>query len=275
MNGLIRGIPKNRKSWFNDFVLLIQKSMSSGDMVAPERLDLKWFDFQSNASVAFRKLRGGREFSDVTLVSGDGLQVEAHRVILASSSNFFRNILEKTLNSRPLIFLRGVSMVDLTALVDFIYLGETSIQRENIEAFLALAKELGLKGVEDNSAKEEQMDKIGDRFPVMAPSTSVVSGQQSSMDRESDNAEEEFLSKNDIINGPALDGGINDIKPLINLQDSGDTDEESDQPIVSKCHQSLSVKDAVELIQKKSCGAVRSFPPRPESGTIWRFRTDK
>ena len=270
-----RGIPKNRKSWFNDFVLLVQKSMSSGDMVAPERLDLKWFDFQSNASVAFRKLRGGREFSDVTLVSGDGLQVEAHRVILASSSNFFRNILEKTLNSRPLIFLRGVSMVDLTALVDFIYLGETSIQRENIEAFLALAKELGLKGVEDNSAKEEQMDKIGDRFPVMAPSTSVVSGQQSSMDRESDNAEEEFLSKNDIINGPALDGGINDINPNINVQDSGDTDEEIDQPIVTKCHQSLSVKDAVDLIQNKKCGAVRSFPPRPESGTVWRFRTDK
>ena len=235
-------------------------------MIAPERLDLKWFDFQSNASLAFKKLRGGREFTDVTLVSGDGLQVEAHKVILASSSNFFKNILEKTLHSRPLIFLRGVSMVDLTALVDFIYLGETSIQRENIEAFLALAKELGLKGVEDNSAREEEMDKIGDRFPLMAPSTSVVPGQQSSMERESDNAEEEFLSKTDI---------IDDKKPLINLQDSGDTDEESDQPIVTKCHQSLSVKDAVDLIQKKSCGAVRSFPPRPESGTVWRFRTDK
>ena len=251
--------------------------MSPGSMIAPERLDLKWFDFQSNASLAFKKLRGGREFSDVTLVSGDGLQVEAHKVILASSSNFFKNILEKTLHSRPLIFLRGVSMVDLTALVDFIYLGETSIQRENIEAFLALAKELGLKGVEDNSAREEEMDKIGDgdRFPVMAPSSSVVSGKKNSMKRDLDNAEEEFLPKNDIINGPALDGGINDKKPLINLQDSGDTDEESDQPIVSKCHQSLSVKDAVDLIQKKSCGAVRSFPPRPESGTVWRFRTDK
>ena len=242
---------------------------------ADERVGLQWDHFESNLGSKFADLRREEHFSDVTLVSEDGQLFQTHKILLSATSPLLDNLLKSEDHPKPLIFLRGVSMVDLTALVDFIYLGETSIQRENIEAFLALAKELGLKGVEDNSAKEEQMDKIGDRFPVMAPNTSVVSGQQSSMDRESDNAEEEFLSKNDIINGPALDGGINDIKPLINLQDSGDTDEESNQPIVTKCHQSLSVKDAVDLIQKKSCGAVRSFPPRPESGTVWRFRTDK
>ena len=69
--------------------------MSSG-MVGPEKLDLKWFDFQANAGSTFKNLRGSREFSDVTLVSGDGHQVDAHKVVLASSSNFFHDILEKT-----------------------------------------------------------------------------------------------------------------------------------------------------------------------------------
>ena len=58
-----------------------------------EKLCLKWNDFQENLNSAFGGLRNDQDFADVTLVSEDGTQIETHKVILASSSPFFMDIL--------------------------------------------------------------------------------------------------------------------------------------------------------------------------------------
>ena len=55
-----------------------------------EQLCLQWNDFKKNVNSAFKSLRNDREFTDVTLVCEDGQQMEAHKVILASSSPFFQ-----------------------------------------------------------------------------------------------------------------------------------------------------------------------------------------
>ena len=44
---------------------------------------LKWSSFQENISTSFENLRQTNDFSDVTLVSDDGDQIECHKVILA------------------------------------------------------------------------------------------------------------------------------------------------------------------------------------------------
>ena len=49
-----------------------------------ERLCLQWNDFRENVNSTFEDLREGREFTDVTLACEDGLQVEAHKVVLIS-----------------------------------------------------------------------------------------------------------------------------------------------------------------------------------------------
>ena len=59
-----------------------------------EKLYLQWNDFKENVNSAFRKLRDDNEFTDVTLVCEDGQQMEAHKVIMASSSPFFEKILQ-------------------------------------------------------------------------------------------------------------------------------------------------------------------------------------
>ena len=53
-----------------------------------EKLCLQWNDFKENVNSAFGKLRNDKEFTDVTLVCEDGQQMEAHKVIIASSSPF-------------------------------------------------------------------------------------------------------------------------------------------------------------------------------------------
>ena len=112
-----------------------------------EKLCLQWNDFKTNANQAFGNLREDLDFSDVTLACEDGHQMEAHKVILAASSPFFKNLLVKNKHPHPLVFMRGVKSNDLTAIVDFLYCGEANVLQDNLDSFLALAEELRLKGL--------------------------------------------------------------------------------------------------------------------------------
>jgi hypothetical protein len=63
-----------------------------------------------------------------------------------------------------MIYMRGLKAKDLTAIVDFIYLGEANIYQEDLDSFLVLAEELQLKGLaesqdnKDSNDSKEQMD---------------------------------------------------------------------------------------------------------------------
>ena len=112
-----------------------------------EKLCLQWNDFQDNIKNAFENLRENNDFADVTLACEDGQQVEAHKVILAATSPFFQKLLRRNKHPHPLIYMRGVKSGDLLAIVDFLYHGEANVFEENLDSFLAIAKELQLKGL--------------------------------------------------------------------------------------------------------------------------------
>ena len=101
----------------------------------------------------FGKLRTDTDFCDVTLACGDGHQVEAHKVILSTSSPFFEKLLKHNQHTHPLIYMRGMKIEDLSALVDFLYFGEASVAQQNLDSFLSIADELQLVGL---SSSEEQ-----------------------------------------------------------------------------------------------------------------------
>ena len=113
-----------------------------------EKLCLQWNDFEENVKTAFfGNLREDKQFTDVTLACEDGQQLEAHKVILASSSPFFQKLLERNKHPHPLVFMRGLKSEDLMAIVDFLYCGQANICQENLDSFLAIAEELQLKGL--------------------------------------------------------------------------------------------------------------------------------
>ena len=60
-----------------------------------EKLCLKWHDFQENIKSSFRELKSDNDFADVTLACEDG-QFQAHKLILSTSSLFFRRVLKRT-----------------------------------------------------------------------------------------------------------------------------------------------------------------------------------
>ena len=132
-----------------------------------KKLCLKWNDFQDNTNTAFASLRNDKDFSDIILSCEDGQQVEAHRVILASSSPFFLNLLRRNKHPHPLIYMRGLKSEDLVAIVDFLYYGEANVYHENLDSFLSVAEELKLKGLNGNN--EPEVDKAALSLPDTKP----------------------------------------------------------------------------------------------------------
>ena len=129
-------------------------------MTSSEKFSLKWNDFQENISSAFHTLRDDTTFTDVTLISEDGQQLQAHKVILSASSPFFMNILKTNKHPNPLIYLKGFKAHQLYSIIDFMYHGVAEIYQENLDGFLAVAEELQLKGL---TGGNKQMDEqLGD-----------------------------------------------------------------------------------------------------------------
>ena len=102
-------------------------------MMGSEILCLQWNEFQSNLRSSYKDLRTSVDFSDVTLVCEDGQRIAAHRLVLSSSSGFFKDLLLKLSHPQPLVFMRGLTFSTLAAMVNFIYLGEVH-KHQNLQA---------------------------------------------------------------------------------------------------------------------------------------------
>lgn len=122
-------------------------------MGSAEKFCLRWNDFESNISSAFRELREDKDFFDVTLACADD-QIQAHKVILSACSPFFRAVLKRNRHEHPLLYLKGVKFIDLVSVLNFMYHGEVNVAQEELNSFLAVAEELKVKGLTQNSNDE-------------------------------------------------------------------------------------------------------------------------
>ena len=131
-------------------------------MMDPENYQLTRNDFELCAKNAFKNLLAEQEFSDVTLACNNNKQIKAHKVILGACSPFFKEILLKNPHQHPLIYLKGVGIDDLEAIIKFIYQGQTSISETNLDSFLASAQELQVEGLllAKNEASIKATEKI-------------------------------------------------------------------------------------------------------------------
>ena len=90
------------------------------------------------------------DFTDVTLVSDDKKHIKAHRNILAACSPFFKNILQIEERNNHIIYLRGIQFSELELVLEYMYLGEATFDRERISDFFLVAKNLEIKEFEKN-----------------------------------------------------------------------------------------------------------------------------
>jgi len=128
-------------------------------MGTSEKFCLRWNDFETNISVAFRELREEKDFFDVTLACDDS-QIQAHKVILSACSPFFRNVLRRNPHQHPLLYLKGVKYKELLSVLNFMYMGEVNVAQEELNSFLSVAEDLRVKGLTQNNANSDASSKV-------------------------------------------------------------------------------------------------------------------
>ena len=89
----------------------------------------------------------------------DGQQIQAHKVILASSSPFFEKLFQKSNHPHPVIYLRGFQSRDFASILDLLYFGVANVYQEDLDSFFAIAEEIklvGLTGTTSSGVLQEQ-----------------------------------------------------------------------------------------------------------------------
>ena len=125
---------------------------------------VKLAKFQKNAIHNIQNLLEDEHLTDVTLVSQDDQQINAHRIVLGSSSGFFKNLFSRnSANKHPLVYLRGINYQELKALVTYIYKGEVELQKEDMESFFKAGFDLDVLGLKDMADfPQNQLEEPGE-----------------------------------------------------------------------------------------------------------------
>jgi len=139
-------------------------------MASNEKYCLRWNDFETNISTAFRELRDEKDFFDVTLACDDN-QVQAHKVILSACSPFFRTVLRRNPHQHPLLYLRGVKYNELVNVLNFMYQGEVNVAQEELNDFLGVAEDLRVKGLTQGNKQNGEKPAKNDQQPERSSSS--------------------------------------------------------------------------------------------------------
>ena len=99
--------------------------------------NLDWNTFQSHLLYTSKELHTDKLFADVTLVSEDLIQIKAHKTVLSSASEFFKDLFTKDGCDSSFLILSGVQTKDLQSVMEFIYLGGAKLEEDYVGTFLA------------------------------------------------------------------------------------------------------------------------------------------
>ena len=116
----------------------------------------------SSEGAIYKNIRGLRDenkYFDVTLVSDDGEFFSAHKIILASQSKKFSQILSQMTMSSTFfqtIYMMGVSSSELADILDFMYVGHVKVSQDRLLKFLKIAQFLSVNSLSDNDSNAEE-----------------------------------------------------------------------------------------------------------------------
>ena len=121
---------------------------------------MQWDSHSDNFRRFLQELIITKNFADVTLVCEDQSIFRAHRNILSAGSQVLKDIflLEDKLkigSQQSVVHLRGVDKEEMQAILEYIYLGETTIPEDGTNTFLVAATGLGLKDCTEKSMQME------------------------------------------------------------------------------------------------------------------------
>merc|ERR1712150_22696 len=132
-----------------------------------EKYTLNWDTFSDHLKLTFKDLYDQGRYADVTLVSDDQTQFNAHKIVLSACSPVFKKIIDSNPSQHPLIYLRGIQSYEMESILQFMYLGEGKFYHERMREFLRVAQDLEVKEISDGVElpSEEAEETVEENIP--------------------------------------------------------------------------------------------------------------
>lgn len=114
--------------------------------MASDQFSLHWDNFHNNMSSGMNSLLENEDLVDVTLAV-EGKCLKAHKVVLSVCSPYFKELFKNNPCQHPIVFMKDVSYVALSDLLQFMYQGEVQVSQDNLTSFIKTAEALQIKGL--------------------------------------------------------------------------------------------------------------------------------
>ncbi|XP_024872255.1 uncharacterized protein LOC112454861 isoform X1 [Temnothorax curvispinosus] len=105
----------------------------------PKDCVLQWAGHAGYITERFSGLLARQALVDVTLIC-DEQKLRVHKLVLASNSIYFEEILQQDLGQEPIILLKDLDFEILKAMVEFMYCGETTISHQHLSSLHTAAQ---------------------------------------------------------------------------------------------------------------------------------------
>ncbi|XP_066139022.1 uncharacterized protein [Euwallacea fornicatus] len=114
--------------------------------MASEQFSLCWDNFHKNMSSGMNSLLESGDLVDVTLAV-EGKFLKAHKMVLSVCSPYFKELFKTNPCQHPIVFMKDVSYVAISDLLQFMYQGEVQVSQDNLTTFIKTAEALQIKGL--------------------------------------------------------------------------------------------------------------------------------
>ncbi|KAF5273470.1 hypothetical protein FQA39_LY07487 [Lamprigera yunnana] len=135
-----------------------------------EQFSLCWDNFHKNMSSGIQSMLETEDLVDVTLAV-EGRNLKAHKMVLSVCSPYFRELFQSNPCKHPIVFMKDVSYIALSDLLQFMYQGEVQVAQENLATFIKTAEALQIKGLTGDSGApndSETDQEVEKPFPEAA-----------------------------------------------------------------------------------------------------------
>ena len=139
-----------------------------------EKYALSWRKYSQTVSNSFARFKNEEFLHDVTLVTADNRIFLAHKFVLSTCSEYFRNILKRCKGQNPYICLEGVGAEEMENIIEYIYSGQVEILHGKLDKFLSIAQRLKIEGIFENDVGKIQKEFMEEKNIKSLPKTDNV-----------------------------------------------------------------------------------------------------
>ena len=129
-----------------------------------KHFNLNWHTYDDHLKEMMQNLLDSNESTDVTLVCEDRTKFKAHKFVLNACSPVFQSIINDLPQRDSVIYLRGVLAPEMKPILQFMYLGQATLDQDRMIDFLNVAKSLEIKEIsKDVEVDQDDPDSLNDK----------------------------------------------------------------------------------------------------------------